>query len=111
MAWGKTIIVGLYASPNAPITSLQKLLDSVRNCVRWMNNQDVLIFGDFNVKSTRWGSPQTNPRGEAVVEWALDLQLLNEGNKNTCVRWQGESIVDLTWASPSAARKVESWSQ
>ena len=40
---------------------------------------------------------------------ALDLQLLNEGNESTCVRWHGESIVDLTWASLSAARKVRSW--
>ena len=73
--------------------------------------QDVLILGDFNDKSTLWGFPRTNPRGEAVAEWAteLDLRLLNEGSKNTCVRWQGESIVDLTWASPSAARKVKNW--
>ena len=66
-AWDKMILVGLYASPNAPITSLQKLLDNVRNCVRWKNNQDVLILGDFNAKST-YLSPRTNPRGDVVVE-------------------------------------------
>ena len=45
------------------------------------------------------------------MEWAaeLDLRLLNEGSKSTCVRWQGESIVDLTWTSLSAARKTKSW--
>ena len=88
VAWGETIIVGLYASPNDPITSLQKILDSVSNCVRRESSQDVLIFGDFNAKSKLWGSPQTDHRGEAVAEWAaeLDLQLLNEGNKSTCVR-------------------------
>ena len=85
-AWGKMTIVGLYASPNAPISSLQRILDRIRNCVVSLKNQDVLVLGDFNAKSTLWGSPRTNPRGEAVVEWAaeLDLRLLNEGSKSTC---------------------------
>ena len=109
--WNQMIVIGLYASPNEPITSLQEILDRTRDCVRRLDNCNVLIMGDFNAKSALWGSPKTNPRGNAVVDWAaeLDLQLLNEGNKNTCVRWQGGSIVDLTWASPSAARKVRGW--
>ena len=87
-AWGKMTVVGLYASANAPISSLQRLLDRIRNCVVSLKNQNVLVLGDFNAKSTLWGSPRTNPRGEAVVEWAaeLDLRLLNEGSKSTCVR-------------------------
>ena len=46
-----------------------------------------------------------------MLEWAaeLDLHLLNRGNQSTCVRWQGESIVDLSWASLSAARRVQQW--
>ena len=110
-AWGKMTVVGLYASANAPISSLQRLLDRIRNCVVSLKNQDVLVLGDFNAKSSIWGSPRTKTSGKAVVEWAseLDLRLLNEGSKSTCVRWQGESIVDLTWASPSAARKVRNW--
>ena len=102
-------VVGLYASHNAHISSLQRLLDRIRNCEVSLKNQDVLVLGDFNAKSTLWGSPRTNPRDEAVVEWAaeLDLRLLNEGSKSTCVRWQGETIVELTWASTSAARKVK----
>lgn len=35
--------------------------------------------------------------------------LLNRGRVSTCVRWNGESIVDLMWASPSAARMVLNW--
>jgi hypothetical protein len=37
------------------------------------------------------------------------LVLHNAGSSATCVRPQGESIVDLTWSSPAAARWVESW--
>ena len=110
-AWGKMTVVGLYPSPNAPVSSLQILLDRIRNYVVSLKNQDVLVICDFNAKSTRWGSPRTNPRGEVVVEWAAELylRLLNEGSKGTCVRLQGESIVDLTWDSPSAARKVKNF--
>ncbi|XP_026823921.1 uncharacterized protein LOC113561604 [Ooceraea biroi] len=39
----------------------------------------------------------------------LGLCLLNTGSGSTCVHWQGESIVDLTWASPSLVRVVRGW--
>ncbi|XP_053989821.1 uncharacterized protein LOC128882262 [Hylaeus volcanicus] len=58
-----------------------------------------------------WGGPATDARGRAVLEWAAsaDLRLLNRGSVNTCVRWQGESIVDLSWATPAASRLVSGW--
>lgn len=63
-------IVGLYASPNAPVSSLQEMLDRIRERIAPLMSQDVLILGDFNAKSKLWGSPKTDHRGEAVVEWA-----------------------------------------
>lgn len=39
----------------------------------------------------------------------FDLRLLNSGNVPTCTRWQGESIVDLTWISPSMVNMVYGW--
>ena len=109
--WGKTCIVGLYASPNASVFSLQGMLDDIWHWIAPLMTHDVLVIGDFNAKSTLWGSPRTNPRGEAVANWAaeLHLQLLNDGRENTCVRWQGGSKIDLAWASPSAAYKVRQW--
>ena len=93
----------MYASPNAPIESLLRTLDEIRYCVAPFIAQDVLILGDFNAESTLWGSRRTDLRGRAVADWAaeLDLQLLNVGNVSTCVLWQGESIVDLSWACPA----------
>ena len=110
-AWGGMLIVGVYESPNVHTESLRRLLDEIRSNIAPLMAQNVLVLGDFNAKSVLWGSPRTNARGEAVAEWAaeLDMRLINEGSRSTCVRWQGESIVDLTWASPSAARKVRSW--
>ena len=111
VAWGNLAVVGIYASPNASVTVLQELLDRVRSCRGRLGNREVLILGDFNAKATAWGSPRTDPRGAAVTEWAaeLDLLLLNVRSTSTCVRWQGESIVDLSWASRSAARRLITW--
>lgn len=43
--------------------------------------------------------------------WAdeSDLRQLNEGTVPTCVRHNGESIVDTTWASPSLVKYVQGW--
>ncbi|XP_054015953.1 uncharacterized protein LOC128896612 [Hylaeus anthracinus] len=70
-----------------------------------------LVLGDFNAKSTAWGGPATDARGRAVLEWAAsaDIRLRNRGSVSTCVRWQGESIVDLSWTTPAAARLVSGW--
>ena len=85
--WCSTVVVAVYEFPYAPIDSLLRILDEIRNCVAQLIAQDVLILGDFNPKSTLWGSTRTDLRRKAVVDWAaeLDLQLLNFGNVSTCV--------------------------
>lgn len=68
-------------------------------------------MGDFNAKSTLWGSPVTDARGEALSDWAarLGLVVINTGSALTCVRQRGGSIVDITFASPPAARLITGW--
>lgn len=71
----------------------------------------VLVARDFNAKNRLWGSPQSNARGGILADWAteLGLSIPNSGSRNICVRPQGQSIVDLTWVSPLAARLVGDW--
>ncbi|XP_032690542.1 uncharacterized protein LOC116853523 [Odontomachus brunneus] len=68
----------------------------------------VVVAGDFNAKSGAWGSPVTNHRGRLTEAWAAStgVHLLNEGSVSTCVRPQGESIIDLTWVNSPAVRAV-----
>lgn len=40
---------------------------------------------------------------------AADIRLLKSGCSRTCVRWQGESIVDLSWFSPSMIYHIKQW--
>ncbi|XP_026746894.1 uncharacterized protein LOC113508120 [Trichoplusia ni] len=71
----------------------------------------VLVLGDLNAKSSAWGSPVTDSRGEALEEWAVTtgLVVLNRGSEYTCVRQRGGSIVDVSFASPSVAGRVRDW--
>lgn len=38
-----------------------------------------------------------------------DFRLINEGSSPTCVRPQGTSVVDLTWATASIQPKIDNW--
>ncbi|EFN84019.1 Retrovirus-related Pol polyprotein from type-1 retrotransposable element R1, partial [Harpegnathos saltator] len=74
----------------------------------------VVVARDFNAHSTEWGCRprQGDPQmGNAVIGWAagLGLLLMNRGSAGTCVRPKRESVMDLTWASPSAARIFREW--
>ncbi|XP_053989811.1 uncharacterized protein LOC128882251 [Hylaeus volcanicus] len=105
---GGLALIGVYAPPSAPLAAFEWLLDGIRDALSRSPVARTLVLGDFNAKSTAWGGPPTDARGRAVLEWAAsaDLRLLNRGSVSTCVRWQGESIVDLSWATPAASRLV-----
>lgn len=109
--WGSLVIIGCYISPNCSLNTYEMYLDSLTNCILSCRTRPLLVLGDFNAHSRAWGNARDNVRGEALKEWAasLNIELLNQGTVSTCVRWQGESIVDLSWASPAARRLVTGW--
>ncbi|XP_072743465.1 uncharacterized protein [Anoplolepis gracilipes] len=83
-------------------------LDDLAACLRG----PTVVAGDFNAHSPMCGSPRTNSNGRLVETWAAAevLRILNQGSGNTFVGHRsGFSIVDLTWASPAALRKVSEW--
>ncbi|XP_052742281.1 uncharacterized protein LOC128198872 [Bicyclus anynana] len=109
--WGEYTIVGVYFSPNRPLAEFETFLDSVSEAVRRHNEGRTLVLGDFNAKSQAWGSPATDARGRSVQVWAVHqgLSLLNRGTTYTCVREEGGSIVDLSFATPLVADRVTGW--
>lgn len=102
------IVISSYVSPSLSLTGFLDFLEELS--VRDLNGK-VILCGDYNTKSTLWGSPTTDTRGAYVEKWAAacDLRLQNTGNAPTCVRPQGSSIIDLTWASSLAIRLVDGW--
>ncbi|XP_075977977.1 uncharacterized protein LOC142977775 [Anticarsia gemmatalis] len=98
--WGEYTIVGVYFSPNRSLAEFEIFLDSVRAAVARGSSGSVVVLGDFNAKSRAWGCPVTDGKGEAVQVWGLlsGLSLLNKGTAHTCVRHNGGSVVDLSFA-------------
>jgi len=110
--WSDTVVVGVYLSPNMSHAEFENRLGQIERCVRKYAPAPTLVAGDFNAWSKAWGSRLTNRRGVALETWAASLCLccLNTGTASICIRPQGgESIVDLTWATPRAAARVTGW--
>ncbi|KMQ81570.1 reverse transcriptase [Lasius niger] len=87
-----------------------EFLEELSGTVRALGGK-IILCGDFNSKSTLWGSPITDARGDEVERWAAanDLRIANVGSVPTCVRPQGSSIIDLTWVSPRAIGLLNDW--
>lgn len=103
-------IVACYISPNSSRFEFLEFLDETGDAVRTIGSR-IIVAGDFNSKSTLWGSRRTDDRGAALEDWSseLDLRLINCGTAPICVRAQGISIVDLTWVSPDLLGEVQNW--
>lgn len=98
----KILFISCYVSPNVGLPEYRAFLDELSDVIINARNFNILLAGDFNAHSLLWGSGSTSLKGELLGNWAagLDLRLANLGNAPTCVRWQGSSIIDLTWTSP-----------
>ncbi|XP_047989238.1 uncharacterized protein LOC125228625 [Leguminivora glycinivorella] len=109
--WGNGILIGTYFSPNRPLSDFEIYLDDLERLIRRLAPTPVLLMGDLNAKSAAWGSAVTDARGQTLRDWvaALGLVVLNRGRANTCVRQQGGSIVDVTFATPVIAHRIDNW--
>jgi len=103
-------IVSIYLAPSISDRDFNISLDNLSAIIRTIGG-NCIIAGDFNAKSFLWGSSRINWRGTVLERWAagLDLRIMNVGNEPTCVRSNGSSIIDLTWASASVSRLVSNW--
>ncbi|XP_063545734.1 uncharacterized protein LOC134753725 [Cydia strobilella] len=104
-------IIGIYFSPRRVLSEFEQMLTEVGALIGQISPIPVLVARDFNAKSMAWGSPATDVREEVLEEWAISMRLtvLNTGSESTCVRPQGESIVDVTFVSNALARRVQNW--
>ncbi|XP_045453781.1 uncharacterized protein LOC123663086 [Melitaea cinxia] len=109
--WGEYAVVGAYFSPNKTVAELEAFLDLLVAAVGRQAPRQVVLLGDLNAKARDWGNPFTDSRGEVVREWAVTagLTLLITGSAHTCVRHNGGSVMDLSFASPSIAARVQTW--
>lgn len=109
--WQGIAIIACYISPNCDDLEFEEFLDELDETVASCADYNILLGGDFNAKSTLWGNPRTNSRGDRLSRWSAmrDLTLINSGKNPTCIRPQGTSIIDLTWCSESLRSKISEW--
>ncbi|CAB0040786.1 unnamed protein product [Trichogramma brassicae] len=74
----------VYAPPRLSIGEFASLLASIVDEARG-KKKPVLLAGDFNAWSTEWGSSESRPRGEMLLDAIspLDVLLLNTGSRST----------------------------
>lgn len=66
--WGDVAVCSCYVSPNIGLRHYENLLESLRTEIRGSGVDQWLVFGDFNVWATLWGSRSTNARGRALID-------------------------------------------
>lgn len=104
----ETVVFGVYFSPNRHLAELEGFLGGLEVLVRRLEISPTDLSGRPQCQMGSLGFP---PLGLARQEWAIaaDLCFLNRGLVATCVRWNSESHVDVTFASPSIARRTRGW--
>src|SRR5258705_465076 len=76
---------------------------------------DFIVGGDFNAKHESWGSAVCDARGVRLAQLAAaaDIHVLNVGSAPTfeeiCESRVRQSIVDSTWCSARALRRIGDW--
>ncbi|OWR44217.1 reverse transcrpitase [Danaus plexippus plexippus] len=107
---GSVTVLGVYFSPNRPLAQFEAFLLQLTSVVNGATDP-VIVAGDFNAKSALWGCAATDARGRAMERWmaSTDLLPVSRGSVSTCVRQQGESIVDVTLVSSPAAHRIANW--
>jgi len=93
-----------YAPPSLLLDEFIDFLDRLTEDAK--QRFPVAIAGDFNAWAVDWGSRKTTARGKVLLEAmaALDMVLLNSGDKPTFIRGGLNSIVDLTFVSGYLAK-------
>ncbi|KAF2888605.1 hypothetical protein ILUMI_17569 [Ignelater luminosus] len=99
-------VVNAYCPPSQEI---EPHLNQIRYSIQ---HQRVFLAGDFNAKATVWHNPQTDVRGDAVLEFLPqeDLICINRPNNPPTFRsLNGESNIDLTITSSMVEKYIQTW--
>ena len=106
---GEIYVVSLYC--NIDLQPVPDKLKALLTKARRLRKQ-ILILGDLNAHSSAaWNSKDTNARGKAWEKFISDkgLRVMNRGDRFTFIAPTGQSIVDVTIATPGVAELVKHW--
>lgn len=98
-----------YMPPSMSQQDFEEVVDRLVGDAK--DRSPIAIAGDFNAWAVEWGSKETKKRGQVLLEAfsALDITLLNDGDKPTFVRGEASSMIDLTFISSGLAKGSTCW--
>lgn len=99
-------ICSCYAPPRWDLQQFRRMLDGLTE--ELIGRRPVVIGGDFNAWAEEWGSKLTNARGYSLLEALakLEVRLCNNGTTSTFRKDGRNSIIDVTFCSPSLAKNM-----
>ncbi|XP_054015381.1 uncharacterized protein LOC128896202 [Hylaeus anthracinus] len=87
--------------------------DKHREILTWCieKNIEAVIGADVNVRHARWGSTDTNTRGNRMVEFLDEFGLIyhNRGNTPTFVTRTREEVLDATYSTQEMSHRIKNW--
>lgn len=95
--------------PYDHVVPTPELLRIVKYCKD--QNLNLLIGSDANAHHCSWGSSDINSRGEKLLEFIVesDLIILNRGNRPTFINKVREEVIDLTLCSSGLVDEISDW--
>ncbi|KAL4119777.1 hypothetical protein QTP88_012549 [Uroleucon formosanum] len=119
-AWlrlGNVRAFSCYWTPNGDsaadrLEAFKGFLDGLDQAIRQgeRENETLLVAGDFNAKSTYWGSSVDDSKGEEALESfaaSLGLWTNNVGSHPTFQRGASSSVIDVTFSGPGPYEVVD----
>ena len=100
----KRIIIGsVYTRPSNSTSGLENLLCHIKKVLAFKvthNFNSIIVYGDFNARSTDWGDHTINKRGKLLKEFLQkeDMTLCSPYDYTFSCN-NGGSVIDLTLAS------------
>lgn len=103
-------LICCYISPNCILQDFETFTNNLRSVLA-NSDRNFVVTGDFNAKSSCWGFPINDHRGDMLAEMmaGLGVSALNRGDMPTFVRDNSKTFIDVTFASPSMVGKVTDW--
>lgn len=104
------ILLNLYLSPSCDIL---KRLVYVHSILQQYRDTSIVLCGDFNCRSKKFGDVKSNRRGRMLEEFVMNngLTLINNSSSATFVSTTGTSLIDLMFVNIPAFKEltIENW--
>lgn len=107
------LVYSCYCWPGDPLGDFEGFLSGLEVDLRtrMFSGENIVVGGDFNAKSTAWGSDSENARGRTLEQFTASLGLWPENVNTTPSFAVGDrsSVIDVTFAWLSRGSSIVGW--